>query len=382
MSSDLRERHRPDAGVILSPSIPGLLSTDTVGAIATSSLSSHVSSTPTPAFFSSNILGSEGKLIEKTPSNFFSRLGLSFRRFFSYLKRSIIAPSFSWLRSLLTLRNLGTISAFWLVYFTILVYAKNLLSFPMVRYSNDHSAINTLHSFTRFQVWEKYSAIDHSTPIGSHVSYLRHSAIVHPEKAHNTRGKAHHMPPRNTLPWSLDLKVLDIDPTPYSSSSSGPLPSAIPQSFSISAPGPDSAPAPQTPSIFLHVYLCGNAQLALSWIESANRALMTRSAESRFAHRAVLLIDHPGYGVNDGKNSDISRSSVAAHVVSAIEAALLQLHDKYLASGIPFPSSVGVEFVGYSIGTAAALESGSFIHLRKVNLSSPGAHTTLVYVEL
>lgn len=262
----------------------------------------------------------------------------------------------------------------------------------MVRYFEGHSPMDSLHKLTRHQIWENYSALNHTTPVGSHYSFLRHSAIVHREKLKNKHVKnvAKQFPSRNSYPWSIDTKFLDVSSVSTSTSTSG-------------------QPSEQTPALYIHVYLCGNAQLALSWITSAQRSLMTPSTIPKSSshdihaganhttlslasgaqgplHRATLLVDHPGYGVNEGLNADITRDSIANHVVSAIEASILQLAVKYAQSGVVFPSKIGIEFIGYSIGTAASLESGRYIHMRTVDLShipsSPyiPSSSTLLYV--
>jgi pimeloyl-ACP methyl ester carboxylesterase len=104
----------------------------------------------------------------------------------------------------------------------------------------------------------------------------------------------------------------------------------------------------------LWVLFHGNGSLALEWLEHLSPGLKT--------HRGFLLIDYPGYGKCAGRSSRHA-------IIASFEAALHTLQQHYPAVSTAVERSLNV--LGYSLGTAAALELATRYPTQHIVLLAP-----------
>lgn len=99
---------------------------------------------------------------------------------------------------------------------------------------------------------------------------------------------------------------------------------------------------------------------------NASRALDWRSFVEDFpdSHTAFLLIDYPGYGLNEGKPSRRA-------IIEASQAALQRTRETVLAADDGSTSTVHLGLLGHSIGAAATLDLAVCCDAERVVLIAP-----------
>lgn len=152
-------------------------------------------------------------------------------------------------------------------------------------------------------------------------------------------------------------------PHAYVPADLGMLPrNAVQMSFATSAgrqtafymPATDSANGAASPPRRLWVCFQGNGATALSWLDTTQRV--------RAPGVGFLFVDYPGYGMSQGKPK---RSSI----VEATEGAYAALAEHYGVTTADLDRDVGT--LGFSIGSAVALEFASRHPVRRVVLLAP-----------
>ena len=98
----------------------------------------------------------------------------------------------------------------------------------------------------------------------------------------------------------------------------------------------------------------GNGSLTLEWLEHLSPGLKT--------HRGFLLIAYPGYGKCAGRSSRHA-------IIASFAAALHTLQQRYPAVSTVVERSLNV--LGYSLGTAAALELATHYPTQHIVLLAP-----------